>query len=188
MFVAYEFLFFQLMSAYQSGFRILQRNRASRIYTCLSTYPSICHLEREADFEELVYVVLGLTSLEPTGQPSRLERRAAFLGHCLYAASSFPRRPQRVPLRPLLPGRSRPLCRGQPASLRVCWLQMSITLKTTSREFPGGLAFKDLSLPLLWLWSLLQCRFAPCLGTSACHGCGQKNPASQQCPGWCRSR
>ena len=32
------------------------------------------------------------------------------------------------------------------------------------REFPGGLAVKDLALSLLWLRLLLWPRFGPCLG------------------------
>ena len=41
-------------------------------------------------------------------------------------------------------------------------------------EFPGGLAFKDLALSLLWLGSLLWHGFNNGPGTSTCLGCSQK--------------
>lgn len=41
-------------------------------------------------------------------------------------------------------------------------------------EFPAGLAAKDLVSSLLWLGSLLQHWFDPCLGTYACYRNSQK--------------
>ena len=57
--------------------------------------------------------------------------------------------------------------------------QFDFLLEMQTSEIRSSLVawgVKDLALSLLWPGSLLWCGFNPCLGASACCGCGPKTP------------
>ena len=109
-YLSYVCVFFpQLTPVYQSGFRVLQRNRTNRIYTYLSIhlsiiYPSIYHLERErdrdreADLKELAYVILGADKPEihRAGQQAGHSVSVAIFKQCSFLS----RKPQSMFFKP----------------------------------------------------------------------------------------